>query len=68
MESVCCRKKSIALYYAGVPEGKVNIVGGNRIGHSKQKKKMCICTCVLFRTVSEIELFHCTGARGSVVG
>jgi hypothetical protein len=22
--------------------------------------KMCKCTCVLFRTVSEIELFHCT--------
>jgi hypothetical protein len=28
------------------------------MGHSKQKK--CICTCVLFRAVSEIELFHCT--------
>ena len=24
------------------------------------KKKNCICTCVLFRTFSEIELFHCT--------
>jgi hypothetical protein len=23
-------------------------------------RKKCICTCVLFRTVSEIELFHCT--------
>jgi hypothetical protein len=23
-------------------------------------KKKCICTCVLFLTVSEIELFHCT--------
>jgi hypothetical protein len=22
--------------------------------------KMCMCTCVLFRTVSPIELFHCT--------
>jgi hypothetical protein len=22
--------------------------------------KSCICTCVLFRTVSELELFHCT--------
>jgi hypothetical protein len=22
--------------------------------------KKCICTCVLFRTFSEIELFHCT--------
>jgi hypothetical protein len=23
-------------------------------------RKKCVCTCVLFRTVSEIELFHCT--------
>jgi hypothetical protein len=29
-----------------------------RKGHSKQNK--CTCTCVLFRTVSDIELFHCT--------
>jgi hypothetical protein len=41
----------------GVQGGKVNILGGHSIGHSKQK---CICTCVLFRTISEIELFHCT--------
>jgi hypothetical protein len=41
-----------------IPGGKVNIQGGHSIGHSKQKK--CICTCVLFRKVSEIELFHCT--------
>jgi hypothetical protein len=41
-----------------VPGGKVNILGRHSIGHSKQKE--CICTCVLFRTVSEIELFHCT--------
>jgi hypothetical protein len=27
------------------------------MGHSTQK---CICTCVVFRTVSEIQLFHCT--------
>jgi hypothetical protein len=33
-------------------------VQGHSIGQSKQKK--CICTCVLFRTVSGIELFHCT--------
>jgi hypothetical protein len=39
--------------------GKVNILEGHGIGLSKQKKK-CICTCVLFRAVSEIELFHCT--------
>jgi hypothetical protein len=42
----------------GVPRGKVNIVGGRSIGHFKQKKK-CMCTCVLFWTVSEIDLFHC---------
>jgi hypothetical protein len=30
------------------------------MGHSKQKKKNCKYTCVLCRTVSEIELFHCT--------
>jgi hypothetical protein len=40
-----------------VPEGKVNILGGHSICHSKQK---CTCTYVLFRTVSEIEIFHCT--------
>jgi hypothetical protein len=32
-------------------------VGGHSIGHSK---KMCICTCVLFQPVSDVELFHCT--------
>jgi hypothetical protein len=36
-----------------VPGGKVNILGGHSIGHSKQKN--CICTCVLFGTVSEID-------------
>jgi hypothetical protein len=41
-----------------VPKVKINILGGHCIGHSKQKN--CIGTCVLFRTVSEIELFHCT--------
>jgi hypothetical protein len=41
-----------------IPRGKVNILGGHSIGHSTQK--MYICTCVLFRTVSEMELFHCT--------
>jgi hypothetical protein len=40
-----------------VPGGKFNIVGGHSICHSKQK--LC-CTCVIFRTVSEIEVFHCT--------
>jgi hypothetical protein len=40
--------------------GKVNILGGHNISHSKQKK--CIYTFVRFRIVSEIELrvFHCT--------
>jgi hypothetical protein len=38
--------------------GKVNILGGHSISHSKQNK--WTCTCVLFRTVSEIQLFHCT--------
>jgi hypothetical protein len=40
-----------------VPEGKVSILGGHSIGHSKQKG---IYVCVLFRTVSEIKLFHLT--------
>jgi hypothetical protein len=34
-----------------------SILDGHFIGHCKQ---MCICTCVLIRTVSEIQLFHCT--------
>jgi hypothetical protein len=39
----------------------MNILGCHSISHSKQKKKyIYIYTCVLFRTVSEIELFHCT--------
>jgi hypothetical protein len=42
----------------GVPGGKLNILEGYSIGHSKQKQ--CTCTCVLFRTVSEIKLFHYT--------
>jgi hypothetical protein len=46
------------LYIHGISRGEVNILGGHRIGHSKQKN--CICTCVLFRTDPEIELFHCT--------
>jgi hypothetical protein len=37
----------------------VNFLGGHSIGHSKQKI-VYVCTCVLFRTVSEIQLFHCT--------
>jgi hypothetical protein len=40
-----------------VPGEKVSILGGHSVGHSKQDR--CIYTCVLFRTVSEIELFNC---------
>jgi hypothetical protein len=46
------------IYIQDVLEGKVNIVEGHSIGHSKQKK--CICTCVLFRKVFEIELVNST--------
>jgi hypothetical protein len=42
----------------GDPAGKANIVLGHSIGNSKQN--ICVCTCVLFRTVSEIKLFPCT--------
>jgi hypothetical protein len=44
----------------GVPGGKVNVRGGRSIAYSKQK---CISTCVLFRTVSEIEIFYCTDTK-----
>jgi hypothetical protein len=40
-------------YIQGVPGGKVNILGSHSIGHSKQKG-------VLYWTVSELLLFHCT--------
>jgi hypothetical protein len=46
------------LYIQSVPGGKVNILGGHSIGLSKQEE--FICTYVLFRRVSEIELFRCT--------
>jgi len=48
------------LYIQGVPGGKVNILGGHSIGHSKQK---CLYERVLFRMVSETELFECTTAK-----
>jgi hypothetical protein len=41
-----------------IPGAKVNILGGHSIGHSKQET--VYVRYVLFRTVSEIELFHCT--------
>jgi hypothetical protein len=39
------------------PQVKVSFLGGHSIGHSKQKH---ILLCVLFRTILEIELLHCT--------
>jgi len=50
----------IHIYVQDVPGGNLNILGGHIIGHSKQK---CICTRVLFRTVPEAELVHCTVAK-----
>jgi hypothetical protein len=41
------------------PGGKFSILEGHSVCHSKQKKN-CICTSVLFRKVSEMELFQCT--------
>jgi hypothetical protein len=38
--------------------GKVNILGGHSVSHSKQKEY--ICTCAVFRMVSEVEIFHRT--------
>jgi hypothetical protein len=32
------------------------------------RKKNCICTCVLFRKVSEIDLFHCTVEQDAMCG
>jgi hypothetical protein len=46
-------------YIQDVTGGKVSILGVHNIGHSKQKS-IYVCTCVPFRTVSEMELFHCT--------
>jgi hypothetical protein len=43
-----------------VPEGKVNILGGHGIGHSKQKG---VYVRVLFRMASERELLHCTSQK-----
>jgi hypothetical protein len=51
----------IFLSIQGVLGGKVSILGGHSIGHSKQNK--CICTRVLFRTVSERELINSTDAK-----
>jgi hypothetical protein len=53
--------RSVAQTIQGVTERKFNILRGHNIRHFKQKK--CICTCVLFRTASMIELFHCTVSK-----
>jgi len=57
------RRAFIYIYIEGVPGGNVSILGGHSVGHSKQKKLYMYGTCVLFRTVSEIQLFHCTIAK-----
>jgi hypothetical protein len=49
------KTKSFILCYARCPRREVIIVIISVI-----LSKKCICTCVLLRTVSEIELFHCT--------
>jgi hypothetical protein len=41
-----------------IPGGKVNVLGGHSIGHSKQKS--AYVPVFLFWTVSKVELFHCT--------
>jgi hypothetical protein len=40
-------------------------MGGHSIGVSMQKR--VICTCVLFRTVFEIEIFHCTDEQHAII-
>jgi hypothetical protein len=51
-----------------VPGGNIKILGGHSIGHSKQKKKKnCICTCVLFRNVSEISLYSSLDLAHSII-
>jgi hypothetical protein len=50
----------ILVHIQGVQGGKVNILGDHSIGNSKKK---FMWTCVLFRTVSEIELFDWTVAK-----
>jgi hypothetical protein len=47
------------MHIQSVPGGKVSILGGHSMGLSKQKIYV-INIWVLFRTVSEIELFHST--------
>jgi hypothetical protein len=49
--------KALICSIQGVPRGKVTIMGRHIIGHSKQQT---VYVRVLFRTVSEIEIFHST--------
>jgi hypothetical protein len=51
-----CYMQGCQKIYTGVPGVKVNILGSRSVWSYQEKK----CTCVLFWTVSETELFHCT--------
>jgi hypothetical protein len=44
----------VCIHAEDVPDGMVTILEGHSISHSKQNY---VCTCVLFRTVSEISLY-----------
>jgi hypothetical protein len=63
---VICVICVLYLIVVPLPPGKIPFavkINNNNIilgGHSNCHSEQCICTCVLFRTVSEIELFHCT--------
>jgi hypothetical protein len=49
--------------YSNILGGIVSILEGCCVGFSKQ---MCTYMCLLFRTVSEIELFHCTVSKSLI--
>jgi hypothetical protein len=53
----CSQIATIRLIIQNVPGGKVSILRGRSICHSKQKN---VYVYVLFRTVSEMELVYCT--------
>jgi hypothetical protein len=59
--SVSCVQRGdiLTLFIQSVPGGKDSILGGHSIVHSK-KSLYTLCSCGLFRVVSEIRLFHCT--------
>jgi hypothetical protein len=60
MLSVCVTSAHVGYTIVqDTPKGKVSILGDHIIGHVKQKRK-CMYACVLFRTISEVELYHCT--------